>query len=75
MNYVFMLEHVYEVGEKEEIKFIGVFSSESKAKEAIRELIPKKGFSEHPETCFVISKSKIDEFGWKEGFINWEDAE
>lgn len=73
MEHVFILEHIYEIEENEEVKFIGVFSTELNAQKVINELITKKGFKKYPQKCFVISKLKIDEFEWKEGFISWEE--
>ena len=71
---VYILEHVYEKDETEEIKFIGVFSTSSKAKEVIKSLKEMPGFNKHPIKCFQISAAKIDEYEWKEGFISWDEA-
>jgi hypothetical protein len=74
MDIVYILEHVYEVDDIDEIKFIGVFSSEEKAKLAIDKLKNIKGFKDFPVECFQISENIIDNIGWQEGFIKWVDA-
>lgn len=68
MKEVYILEHVYEIDEIEEIKYIGVFSTFSKANEVIEKLKSLSGFIEYPVECFQISKERVDEYGWKEGF-------
>ncbi len=74
MDSVFIVEHIYEKNEEEEIKFIGIFSSVELAKEAARFLFDKPGFRDHPFECFKIDKIKLDTFEWKEGFTSWEEA-
>ena len=69
---VFLLWHVYELtdgdGTHDEEKFIGVFSSEEKAKDAIEQLKGKAGFRDYPVSCFEIHKGKMDRVGWVDGF-------
>lgn len=74
MDVVYILEHVYEINDQDEVKHIGVFSSEEKAQKVIKELEKLPGFKKYPLDCFIISKTKIDEYEWKEGFITWEEA-
>lgn len=74
MKKVYILEHVYEVNEIEEIKFIGVFSSIENAKNAINELKNMQGFISLPIECFKIEGCLLDRFEWKEGFIKWEES-
>lgn len=70
---VFLLWHVYELtdsdGTRDEEKFIGVFSSEAKAKDAIERLKGKEGFRDYPVSCFEIHKHKIDRMSWGDGFV------
>ena len=70
---VFLLWHVYELtdddGTRDEEKFIGVFSSEEKATDAIEQLKGKEGFRDHPVNCFEIHKDKVDRVGWVDGFV------
>lgn len=74
MDDVFAVEHIYEKDEIEEIKFIGIFSSIERAKDAIKFLYDKPGFRDHPFECFKIDKVKVDAYEWKDGFISWEEA-
>lgn len=69
MKYVYVVQHSYEVDVYDEIKFIGVYSSEENAKSAVNRLKNKEGFSSFPENCFYINKYLIDEDNWTEGFI------
>ena len=72
MEYVYKVDHVYEVENVEEIKFIGIFSSMEKANEVVKSLTLQAGFKDHPIEAFQISKVKIDRIGWAEGFISIE---
>lgn len=67
MENVFILEHTYELDDIEETKFIGVYTSEILAKEAIERLKSKLGFCSRPEN-FVISKQQLNQDSWTEGF-------
>ena len=71
---VWMLHHIYEVNDSEEVKFIGVFSSNEKANSVINELKELSGFKNYPLDCFQITVIKIDQYEWEEGFITWEEA-
>ena len=76
---VFMLWHTHELtddfGVHEEVKLIGVFSSEAKAKEAIALVKDQEGFRDFPCTCFEIDKAKIDQIDWADGFctVRWRE--
>ena len=78
---VFMLWHVYELrddsGIHEEEKLIGVFSSEANAQEAIEQGKEKEGFRDLPLRCFEIHQTKVDQVGWKDGFVTvrWNETE
>lgn len=74
MEFVYELEHVYEIDGEEEVKSIGIFSSREKAKEAIRMLKSKPGFKDHSLEAFQIHKSKIDQIDWVDGFCSWQEA-
>ncbi len=74
MKVVYILEHIYELEEVDQIKFIGVFSSYENAELAIDKLKGLPGFKNFPIECFQISENIIDNIGWPEGFIKWEDA-
>ena len=74
---IFLLWHIHELTDDnrthEEEKLIGVFSSETKANEAIEQPKEREGFKDYPLSCFEIHKSKIDGLGWVDGFatIHW----
>lgn len=65
---VFILQHVYQVGNTEEVKFIGVYSSLDEAKNAISRLKNKPGFKDYPDSCFVVDRHTINKDSWEEGF-------
>ena len=74
MESVYILEHIYEIEEIEEVKFIGVFSTYEKAKCVVQKLKDLPGFNKFNEKCFLINKCKLDHYEWTSGFINWEEA-
>jgi hypothetical protein len=67
MTAVYTLQHSYEKGECDETKFIGVYSSEQEAKDAINRLKDQPGFCDMPE-AFHIDKYQINKDSWAEGF-------
>ena len=75
MDSIFILEHVYEINDVDEIKHIGVFTTEVKAQEAIEELKDLPGFNKFSIDCFKISKCKLNHYEWKNGFVNWDEID
>ncbi|GAB4587052.1 DUF7336 domain-containing protein [Nocardia sp. IFM 10818] len=68
MDIVYLVNHEYELNEGEdEIKLIGVYSSEENARAAIERLRIQPGFRDLPE-CFVIHAYEIDKDYWTEGY-------
>ena len=66
---VFLLDHVHEMESGEEdIKFIGVYSSEKSARQAIVRLSTQPGFRKYVEG-FQINCYELDEDHWTEGFV------
>ena len=69
---VFLLWHTHPLtdgfGTHEEVKLIGVFSSEEKAQEAIEQLRNKEGFRDYPPQCFLIDRTGLDQTSWTDGF-------
>ena len=53
--------------DNEDVKFIGVFSTETKAKKTIFRLRNKPGFRDHLDG-FYIDKYEIDKDHWIEGY-------
>ncbi|MFB9077051.1 hypothetical protein ACFFLS_03585 [Flavobacterium procerum] len=74
MEEVYILEHVYEFENTEEIKFIGVFTTRENALNVIKELKDLPGFNRFDENCFQISQCRLNHYEWKSGFISWEEA-
>ena len=66
---VFLLDHVHETEfDKEDVKFIGVYSSKKSAKEAIARLSTKPGFKKYIKG-FQISCYELDKVRWTEEFV------
>ena len=74
MTTIFVLHHVHEAANgDEDIKLIGIYSSELLARAAIERLALQPGFRDHPDG-FNIAEHEIDKDQWGEGFISWADA-
>jgi hypothetical protein len=70
MPIVFVVQHVHTFKNKEEdVKFIGVFSSNENAKRAVARLKKLPGFSRSPKG-FYIDRYELDKVHWEEGFIS-----
>jgi len=68
MTKVFVLQHVHELpGGEEDVKFIGVYSTEALGKDAIKTLRSQPGFSDHPQG-FSLNGYELDSTYWAEGF-------
>lgn len=74
MKKVFILQHVYEKDDREEVKFIWVFSTQANADKAIEALESMPGFGNLPVECFQMSEAIIDHYERKEWFITWDEA-
>jgi hypothetical protein len=69
LNEVVVVCHVYEDDDEiEQIKFIGVYSTEAKAKSAVELLLNQPGFQDYPDG-FGIEVCQLDRTGWTEGFV------
>lgn len=67
--YVFVVQHVHEVDEgNEEVKVIGVYSSEEAANAAVARLSLQPGFRE-TTSGFHVDRYIIDQDHWTEGFV------
>jgi hypothetical protein len=70
MRDIFVLQHVArEDTDDENVKLIGVYSSEDAAKEAVSRLSGKPGFVDCP-LGFHIDRYQIDKDNWTEGFVS-----
>ena len=66
---VFVLQHVAREDEDDEdVKFIGVYSTQSSAEAAITRLRTRPGFSDYPDG-FYIDEYEIGKDHWTEGFF------
>ena len=64
---VFVLQHAYERRGCEEVKFIGVYSTRSRAEHAIQRMKELPGFASHLGG-FHIDCYRVDEDHWASGF-------
>jgi hypothetical protein len=69
MAKVVVLHHVHEAGETEEVKLIGVYSSQESAEAAMARVSTQPGFVDFPNG-FQISPYELDRDHWTEGFIS-----
>ncbi len=67
MENVYILHHVYEYDELEEVRVIGVYKTENKAKAALNILRQKNDFNEYPNG-FYINEYQLNKSRWTEGF-------
>jgi hypothetical protein len=68
MDKVYLLWHVHQVGDDEDSKLLGVYSTEQLAVQRIERSRTKPGFAAHPDG-FVISPYELDQDTWTEGFV------
>ena len=69
MRFVYVLWHTHELNEGEEdSKLLGVYSTESIAKDKIIQYKTLPGFNEYPDG-FEITRYEIDVDNWKAGFV------
>lgn len=65
--FLLMHEHVT-VGERDEVKMIGVYSTREKADAARARMKILEGFKDYPEG-FSIDETIVDKDHWTEGFV------
>lgn len=66
---VWVVQHVArEDSDDEDVKFIGVYSSEGNAEKAVQRLRSQPGFRDDP-TSFHIDEYHLDQDHWTEGFV------
>lgn len=69
MTSVYVLQHVHELADgTEDVKFIGVYSSQQNAQAAAERLRPAVGFADTPDG-FHIDEYRIDHDQWTEGYV------
>jgi hypothetical protein len=69
MPSVFVVHHSYDVGDRDEVKLIGVYASRSNADGAIARLVKQPGFREYP-SGFSIDEYEIGKDHWTAGFAS-----
>ena len=70
MTVVFVLHHVAREGaDDEDIKLIGVYSTEPLATEATSKLKEQPGVRDYPDG-FSIDRYELDRVEWAEGFVS-----
>ncbi len=68
MTHAYLLWHIHELGDEEDWKFIGVYSSPEQV-DAARERVSRlPGFRDHPDD-FRTEKVAVDVDQWTEGFV------
>ena len=74
MKHIYLLQHSYEVGEYDETKIIGIYSSRELAERTIENYKNLPGFIKYPVECFHIDRYEVNQNNWQEGFIAWQEA-
>src|SRR5215475_5869007 len=69
MKTVFVLHHSYSVGDREDVKLIGVYASLADAEAAVSRLAGQPGFRDHTDG-FNIDAYEIGLDHWQEGFVS-----
>ncbi|HEU4580221.1 MAG TPA: hypothetical protein VFS67_18320 [Polyangiaceae bacterium] len=70
---VFLLQHTRELPDgTDDVKLIGVYSSEQRGRAAITALLGRPGFCEHP-AGFELSPYDLDATHWADGFASAGD--
>jgi hypothetical protein len=69
MKTVFVLQHSYSVGDREEVKLIGVYASLAEAEAAVSRLVDQPGFRDYADG-FNIDAYEIGQDHWQEGFAS-----
>lgn len=72
-KYLFFLDFFPDVADEEESFILGIYSTRRKAKKAKNRFV-QRNRAAYSNLQFEISRGKIDQSGWLEGFINCQDA-
>jgi hypothetical protein len=74
---VYELVHFRECGENsdsDEIKNLGIYSTEQQAEEAIERYFLLPGFNKYPRSCFIIGECELDkDKAWTDGFTSSDE--
>lgn len=66
-QFVFILQHIRSIGNCDDIKFLGVFSTKRAALAAKKKLVAKPGFKKF-KRGFCLDKYQVDFIHWDKGF-------
>ncbi|CAM4108073.1 DUF7336 domain-containing protein [Saccharibacillus endophyticus] len=69
MDHVFLLQHSYEYEGAEETKIIGIYRTETEAREVIERYRKLEGFERYPDD-FYVDKYPLGRSMWASGFFN-----
>ena len=72
MTHVYMLWHIHDLGDEEDWKFVGVYSSREQVETARERVCRLPGFRETPE-MFRVERVRLDEDLWTEGFVTADE--
>lgn len=67
MKTAFVVQHVHEFDDREDVKLIGVYSSRQRADDAVARLRAAPGFRDAPN-AFSVAEYEVDADHWVEGF-------
>jgi homoserine kinase type II len=72
---IFILTHARELPDgDEDVKLIGVYSTQELAQSAQARAKQRRGFMEHPDG-FLIQAYELDQDDWEEGFGEQDDED
>ena len=71
---VYLLWHIHDLGDEEDWKFIGVYSSPDEVDAARARVSRLPGFSDTPER-FRVEEVGLNEDQWTEGFVTVDPPE
>ncbi len=75
MKSVWLLHHVHEFEDgHEDVKLIGVYTTQKLAQEAQNKVKGQPGFKEYPNG-FELSECPLNQLDWPEGFITLQPGE
>ena len=70
MNAVYLLHHAYaDAAGCDEVKLVGVYSSDAAAKAAVDRLRKQPGFRDRPSD-FHVEAYELDKDHWTEGYVS-----
>jgi hypothetical protein len=62
-------ELIWDEEEGDDLKLLGVYSSEQRAQERIQRARVLPGFQQEPD-CFMVDTYRLDEDQWTDGFVS-----